>query len=244
MRLKAALVSEPGTRTVNEDSVILREEGNCLLLVVADGLGGHEKGEIASRHVCGYIEKNFNFEAPPVEELGRVIGGAQKSLLELQKNEKTVNAMKTTVVVLTVRGDRAYFAHVGDSRGYLFDKRRKYIRTLDHSVPQMLVLTGEIREKEIRYHAERSSLLRVLGSPWEKDVFEISSGMEIRNGISFLLCSDGFWELVDEKDMMRCLKKSDTPEEWLGRMTEIIRRNGEGKEMDNYTAGAVFVREE
>lgn len=243
MRLTAALFSEPGTRTVNEDSVIFREEGDNLLLVVADGLGGHEKGEIASRHVCGYIEKNFNFKTPPEKELGRVIRGAQNSLLELQKKEKAVNAMKTTVVVLVIREDRAYFAHVGDSRGYLFDKRKKYIRTLDHSVPQMLALTGEIREKEIRYHAERSSLLRVLGSPWEKDAFEISSGMEIKKGKAFLLCSDGFWELIDERNMIRCLKRSDTPEKWLLNMTEIIKRNGEGKEMDNYTAGAVFVRE-
>jgi len=84
----------------------------------------------------------------------------------------------------------------------------------------------------------------VLGSPWEKDAVEVSNEIELEKTKAFLLCSDGFWELIDEKNMMKCLKRANTPEEWILRMAEIVERNGRGKEMDNYTAGAVFVVEE
>lgn len=244
MKLEVGTYTRPGTRSHNEDYVTFREEKGKLLFVVADGLGGHDKGEVASEHVGTYIKNYFNFEISSDEALRKAINEAQNSLLELQCEEKAVNAMKTTVVALAVKNDKAYFAHVGDSRGYAFSKKKNYFRTLDHSVPQMLVLAGELREKKIRNHAERSSLLRVLGSPWEKDAVEVSDEIDLKNVRAILVCSDGFWELIEEKSMIRCLKKSKTPEEWLFRMAEIIERNGKGKEMDNYTAGAVFIVED
>ncbi len=244
MRLISASYTKPGTRPVNEDYVVTYDNNGNMLVVVADGLGGHDKGEVASKHVAEYIKEHYCFENEINEELRRVIVGAQDSLLELQRKEKAVNAMKTTVVALVIRGEKACIAHVGDSRGYVFEKGKRYSRTLDHSVPQMLVLAGDIKEKEIRCHAERSSLLRVLGSPWEKDAVESSDEIDLKKVKAFLLCSDGFWELITEKDMMRCLKKAKSPDEWLLKMAEIVEKNGKGKEMDNYTAGAVFVLED
>ncbi len=244
MRLEISTYTKSGTRSINEDYITFWEENGKGLLVVADGLGGHEKGEVASEHVGTYIKEHFCFGKETATELKKAIVNAQSSLLELQRQEKAVNAMKTTVVALAIEDGKGYIAHVGDSRGYVFEKGKKYIRTLDHSVPQMLALTGDIKEKEIRKHEERSSLLRVLGTPWEKDAVEVSSEIELEKAKAFLLCSDGFWELIDEKNMMKCLKRAKTPKEWILRMAEIVEQNGRGKEMDNYTAGAVFVVEE
>lgn len=241
MKVMVATYTRQGTRPINEDYVTFREEGNQLLLVVADGLGGHDKGEVASGHVGNYIRENFCFTGEPDTELRRVINLAQNSLLELQKKEKATDAMKTTVVALAIQGENAFLAHVGDSRGYVFGKGKHYDRTLDHSVPQMLALAGEIKEKEIRTHEERSSLLRVLGSPWEKDAVELNGKISLKKAKAFLLCSDGFWEWIDEKSMIGCLKKAKTPKEWLEKMAELVEKNGNGKEMDNYTAGAVFI---
>lgn len=244
MRFVSASYTKSGTRPVNEDYVITYENSSNMLVVVADGLGGHDKGEVASKHVSEYIKEHYCFENEINEEVRRVIAGAQDSLLELQQKEKVVNAMKTTVVLLSIKGEKASIAHVGDSRGYVFEKGNRYSRTLDHSVPQMLALAGDIKEKEIRKHTERSSLLRVLGTPWEKDAVENSNEIDLRSVKAFLLCSDGFWELLTEKDMMKCLKRAKSPEMWLSKMVEIVEKNGRGKEMDNYTAGAVFVMED
>ncbi len=244
MKLMVSTSSKIGNRSVNEDYVTYREEDGKLILVVADGLGGHDKGEVASEYVGNYIREEFQFDGRTDTELKKVIVKAQNALLEMQQSERAVAAMKTTVVSLVIHGESAFFAHVGDSRGYVFQKRKKYSRTIDHSVPQMLALAGEIKEKEIRKHPERSSLLRVLGSVWEKEAVELSDEIKLNKTKAFLLCSDGFWELIEEKSMIRCLKQSKTPKEWLCRMEEIIEKNGKGTEMDNYTAGAVFVMEE
>lgn len=245
MKLDIAICTKPGSREINEDYVAYRLDGDALIAVVTDGLGGHDKGEIASEHVANYIVENYSFEEPLDESLGRIITEAQWSLLERQKAEKIEkNAMKTTVVALVIKGAVAYLAHVGDSRGYCFQKFRRYFRTIDHSVPQYLVLAGDIKEKDIRYHEQRSSLLRVLGTPWEKDAFEVSKKFAVKGVRAFLLCSDGFWELIEEKAMKKLLKKSKNPNEWLDRMIEIVEQNGFGSSVDNFTACAVMVTEE
>ena len=79
-------------------------------------------------------------------------------------------------------------------------------RTIDHSIPQMLALAGEIKEKEIRRHPDRNKLLRVVGTDWENPQYEISEDVEKTGGEAFLLCSDGFWENITEKEMVKCLK--------------------------------------
>lgn len=241
MKLSVASYTNIGSRSINEDYTVYREEDNNLLAVVCDGLGGHDKGEVASEHVGEYIKNNFDFNKSLTEELGRVMKGAQETLMKRQMEEKAVNAMKTTAVVLAIKGDKVRIGHVGDSRGYVFGRWNKHTRTLDHSVPQMLVLAGEIKEEDIRHHSERSSLLRVMGSAWDKDAYEVSDEIKLRKAKAFLLCTDGFWELIEENDMKRCLKESQTPGEWLEKMAEIVKKNGAGTDMDNFTATAVFV---
>lgn len=244
MGYKYATLSMPGTREINEDAIAIKESDGKLVLVVADGLGGHDKGEVASKIVAEtIIEKGILCEDNEAG-IAEVLREAQRSLLEKQKQENAINAMKTTAVALSLTNDRAYLAYVGDSRGYVFFKNGKYIRTIDHSVPQMLALAGDIREKDIRYHEDRSSLLRVFGSEWENDPIDFLEKIEVAKTRAFLLCSDGFWELITESQMKWCLRWSKTPDDWLARMRKIIEKNGKGKEMDNYTAGAVFIEED
>lgn len=244
MKLKYATLSLPGTREINEDSIAVKESNGKLILVVADGLGGHDKGEVASKIVAETITETGILCEDNAEGLAEALREAQRCLLEKQKQENAVDAMKTTAVALSLTNDRAYLAYVGDSRGYAFLKNGKYIRTIDHSVPQMLALAGDIREKDIRYHEDRSSLLRVFGSEWENDPIDFLEEIEVAKTKAFLLCSDGFWELITEFQMKWSLRWSKTPDEWLEKMKRIIEKNGKGKEMDNYTAGAVFLEED
>lgn len=244
MKYESATISCPGTREINEDAVVIAEKDNSCIMVVADGLGGHEKGEVASALVSKEITNRMEFTKNPAEALREAMSAAQECLLNKQKEENAVNAMKTTAVALSLKEDKAYLAYVGDSRGYAFLKNGKYIRTIDHSVPQMLALTGDIKDKDIRYHQDRSSLLRVFGTEWEKDAIDSLDEIETKDVKAFLLCSDGFWELITERQMQWCLLWSKTPQEWLERMVRIVEKNGAGKEMDNYTAGAIFVKKE
>ena len=152
--------------------------------------------------------------------------------------------MKTTMTALVCDGKQVQWGHIGDSRLYMFQDNKIATRTLDHSVPQMLVATGEIKEKDIRGHEDRNRLLKVMGTPWDKPKYELADPVPCKKEMAFLLSSDGFWELVEDRDMVSCLKKAATPKEWLEAMEQIVLKNGVGKKMDNYTAIGVFLGDE
>lgn len=239
--LSYAFVTDQGMRETNEDSAGYAVSGERNLYLVADGLGGHGNGDFASRFVVDYIEAALDADdSLPVADY---IEGAQSALLEEQKKRKAESSMKTTITCLELSGKEARMWHVGDSRIYWFHKGKYKARTKDHSVPQMLYMSGQIREKDIRHHEDRSRLLKVMGTEWNTPQYECSEKICLGKNESFLLCSDGFWELIEEREMQRLLKKAAGPQEWLASMKEVVMQNGRGTNMDNFTALAVFVRE-
>ena len=159
--------------------------------------------------------------------------------MEKQRELGCPRAMKTTMTALLIGNSRIRFGHVGDSRIYYFRNGKLMGRTMDHSVPQMEVLSGAIRPEQIRPHADRARLLRALGreNP-PKPEFHVGT---LQDGDVFLLCSDGFWEPVWEGEMLIDLSKSRTPQEWLSFMTAHIGAQMT-KEQDNFSAVALFYR--
>ena len=228
-------------RPINEDSIGVTEHGDLAYFVVADGLGGHGKGEVASQLAVRAFDAVFSSpEAKPLPELlSDAFLRAQADILREQQRMGAPSQMKTTAVALAIQNGQAVWGHIGDSRLYVFAKHRVRERTLDHSVPQMLVLSGEIKEKAIRGHPDRNRLLRVLGVAGDPPRFELSQLHRIDQFQAFLLCSDGFWELITEKEMGKLLKKSRSPEEWLEQMQTVVEDRGRGTDMDNYSAIAV-----
>jgi len=174
--------------------------------------------------------------------LNKSFTAAQSEILALQEVHGDKLGMKTTAVCLSIIGDKCQWAHIGDSRLYLFKKNKISLRTLDHSVPQMLALSGDIKDKHIPHHPDRNRLLRVLGVEWDSPRYEVSDEILISNCQAFLLCTDGFWELINPKLICRYLKKSSSAEEWLNLMTAEVEKNGLGKDMDNYTAIAAILK--
>ena len=236
------MLSEDGGRKENEDSIGMAQKDENVCFVLADGLGGHGGGAEASGLVVNAILENFRESGEVSEEyLGQCIQNSQELLLQEQENQGRSQEMKTTLVVLLIGEKQILWGHIGDSRLYYFNHKKYKTRTLDHSVPQMLVAAGEITEKEIRGHADRNRLLRVMGIDWETPRYQLSTPIEREKHMEFLLCSDGFWELIEEKSMLQTLKKSQTPGEWLSAMKEKVLKNGKGKKMDNYSAIAVFL---
>ncbi|MDO5408388.1 MAG: protein phosphatase 2C domain-containing protein [Eubacteriales bacterium] len=235
------LLSDVGDRDNNEDNVGMYQNGEDYCFVLADGLGGHGKGEVASQLAVEAAVKVFAVDGVTEETMDRSFAEAQASILEAQQEDIMAKDMKTTLVLLHVKQDEICWGHIGDSRLYYFENGKLIKRTLDHSVPQMLVAAGQIKEKQIRNHPDRNRLLRVLGVDWDTPKYQIEEPIARGGRQQFLLCTDGFWELIDEKKMMACLKKAETVQEWVQLMEELVKKNGRGTNMDNYSAVAVWL---
>ena len=229
-----------GDRPINEDSVGAFKNGDNHLFVLCDGLGGHGMGDVASKLVVDVFEYQFNKTDDMVNFIGQTFTAAQQILMAEQLEQHAKFKMKTTCTVAVVDSQTVYLGHIGDSRIYIFNHNKVKSRTLDHSIPQMLALTHQIKESEIRNHPDRNIVLRVMGIEWEEPMYELMTPIPLKKCQAMLLCSDGFWELIDEKEMCSLLKTASSPDEWLGSMAEIIKRNGEGKNMDNFSAIAVW----
>lgn len=233
-----------GGREINEDSYIVLDSKEDKCFVLCDGLGGHGHGEVASALVTEVFKTCYEAGiGNPEEFIGNTFQLAQNMLISEQIAQKAPDEMKTTATAVLISDDKVYRGYIGDSRIYTFAKNKVKERTLDHSVPQMLVMAREIKEKDIRNHPDRNRLLKVMGVEWEQPRYQLEEVISTKSSQAFLMCSDGFWELIEEKDMCKLLKKSNTVEEWVLSMVEIVNKNGAGKNMDNNTAIGIWIEE-
>lgn len=236
--MKYAYISECGGREINEDSVFVRSENGRLAAVVADGLGGCGGGKKASETVVKTISENFDkVTSLNMGKMNEVLEQANQSILACQTR---TTKMKSTAVVFAadIEKRRYIWAHIGDSRLYHFINGRIVSQTKDHSVSQIKVEMGEITEAQIRSDTDRSRLVRALGVDEEKlkpSVSPIYSVKKKSDVNAFLLCSDGFWQYVPEEEMENTLLSSNSPDEWLNKMQNmLLSRLCSGS--DNYSA--------
>jgi PPM family protein phosphatase len=237
---QTARLSDAGGRPNNEDFCALEQVDKSTCWVVADGLGGHNGGELASRTAAESVLQSFCGN-PEVSSsaLERHIAAAQEAILQLQQKDPAVAQMRTTLVALISDSRQALWAHVGDSRLYRFQAGGLMAQTEDHSVPQSLVKAGEIQPDQIRGHPDRNRLLRSLGEPGPARASVVAAPALLRDADAFLLCTDGFWEYVFEIEMLADLSASASPAQWLDRCASRLRKRARG-EYDNYSAIAVF----
>ena len=233
--MKTAWLTNIGGKVHNDDTAsILEEKGTYVF--VGDGLGAYAGGQQASQ-VASDVMMAQGKKGGLLEEgtLRSAAAAADQAVHRLQ--EETGGSMKTTMVFLAIEGGTARWMHIGDSRLYVFRKGKLQKQTQDHSVSQMAVLLGEIAQSQIRFHEDRSRILRALGGGNAKP--DISQEWKIRRGDAFLLCTDGFWEFVYEAEMEQLLKSARTPEAWLKSMEKLLLTRIP-ENTDNYTAAAVF----
>jgi serine/threonine protein phosphatase PrpC len=235
----SAILSKPGGRKSNEDSADRTERDGVLCAVVADGLGGHAGGEVASRVVCEAAMASFagNLEVSP-GAIESHIRAADDALREQQVARPELATMRSTIVMLVANATHAVWGHVGDSRLYHFRDGAVVSQTKDHSVPQHLVDAGEIDFAAIRGHEDRNRLLSALGQEDPSRSTVAAEAIALREGDAFVLCTDGFWEHVVEVEMELDFAKSRLPSEWLALMEGRLRERVEGR-YDNYTALAI-----
>lgn len=237
MQISAYAYTNRGGRDHNEDS--LRASAAEGVFVLADGLGGHSRGEVASALAVDTLFTGLTqTEAPDEAELLDLFQSANEEILH-QQAQPGQEEMRTTAVALKLVGDIAVWAHIGDSRLYRFCGGVLAGVTADHSVTYRKFLGGEISYMDVYHDDDRSRLLRVLG----KEPCRPEAGRAtVSPGDAFLLCSDGFWEFVYNEEVQADLCKARTPEEWAELMLlRHIRRTPPGN--DNFSLITVFVED-
>lgn len=201
-------------RTLNEDSGGLFYNNDNLLAIVADGMGGHQAGEIASSMAVSYLKeqwKKLEIELNPAkteEWLVENVQNANKKLLEFAKTNPDCHGMGTTVVSVICTPNYVTLAHIGDSRIYLLNEDGFSLLTEDHSLVNELVKNGQISKEEAEHHPRKHVLLRALGTEEQVEIDIRSISWEPNDVV--LLCSDGLTNKVDEKVIQKIIS-SDSP---------------------------------
>ena len=225
-------------RESNQDYVYTSESpvGNLPnLFIVADGMGGHNAGDFASKYtveqIVAYIQK-----APmtsPVDLIRGAVTKANASLMAMAKSDTSLSGMGTTVVIATIAGDCMYVANVGDSRLYLLRDELCQI-TRDHSLVQEMVRMGEMDADEAKFHPDKNIITRAVGAFEELqiDFFE----EHVQPGDVILMCTDGLSNMVDDMDIRQIIQTGRDVVEKVQHLVETANRGG-GK--DNITVAII-----
>lgn len=215
-------------RAVNQDYVFscLEPIGNLPnLFIVADGMGGHQAGDFASSYsVKKFLESvSLSLQKHPHKIFEDAIRYANRELIEKSKANPELKGMGTTLVALTIIGDKAYAANVGDSRLYLLADELTQITT-DHSLVQEMIRLGELTKESARNHPDKNIITRAVGAGKEihADFFEF----HLSGNAVLLMCSDGLSNMVDDGSLAVFLRSAETPEKISKKLIEAANKNG------------------
>lgn len=207
-----ALKTDKGTtRENNQDYIdyIVNEKGDRLY-ILCDGMGGYKGGEVAS-FACSqfikekFIEKDISSITDAKEWLYSVIMLANKKIRDMAKENIELNMMGTTVLCLLISKDYKIFANVGDSRIYAYNHKELLKLSEDQTFANALLKAGYINEKEAEIHPKKNLLLSAIGSSDEDLDIQIK---EINGKYNYLLCSDGLYNMVDSKEILKIINNN------------------------------------
>ena len=196
------------------------------LFVVADGMGGHNAGDFASRYGVSVLvetvrkDKNFN----PVKVMRNAIEAANREVFSQSRNDPSMAGMGTTMVVCTVVGGYAYIANVGDSRLYLAGSDSMTQITQDHSLIAEMVRLGELTPEEGRNHPDKNIITRAVGT--NEDVKIDFFDVKLDTGDQILMCSDGLSNMVEDQRIFEILKGEDTEADKAQVLVDEANANG------------------
>ncbi len=217
-------------RTGNEDALLLRDS----VYAVADGMGGHLAGEVASATALEPVEqldgRIFQDDTTAVTALRDAVIAANERVSRLAQENPDYRGMGTTLTAALVEGRRLHVAHVGDSRAYLLRDGHFSQLTDDHTLVQHLVDEGQITPEEAAHHPQRSVVTRAIGVSQDVDVDSMS--LELAPGDQVLLCSDGLTGVVEDEVIARTLTDTEDPDQTV---QELIRLANDAGGPDNVT---------
>lgn len=215
-------------RKVNQDYIFVSDQpvGNIPnLLIVADGMGGHNAGDFASRFVVEALRSELavSEEDGPEAMFRKAIESANSRLLEEAKKDASLEGMGTTLIVATVIEHTLYFANVGDSRLYLLNDEIKQL-SRDHSWVQEMVRLGGLKAEDAKNHPDKNIITRAIGikAGVEVDFFQY----RVKRGDIILMCTDGLTNMVEDEEIFQIVKSSRDVVEAVERLIEKANSNG------------------
>jgi protein phosphatase len=235
MRWTSAAISDRGlVRERNEDAFLRLDQG---VFAVADGMGGHPAGDIASRIAVARVRDAAAASGRPAGWLGDAVRAANRSIRERAGRQPREEGMGTTLSVLALDGaGNASIAHIGDCRVYLWRDGELTRLTRDDTALQEAIDAGRVDPAREPGHPLGSMLTRVLGLDDEVDPYE--QDLQAREGDLFLLCSDGICGVLSDGEIATALRESPEPGEALAELVEAVNRRGAP---DNATAVSVLM---
>lgn len=232
-------------RTHNEDSVtILKNVNNEYLLAVADGMGGHKAGEVASSMAINHLTEKFNELSSMGEKVDAInwirsaVEEINKSIFEYTSVHKESKGMGTTLVLSIYTEKYLLFANIGDSSGFVMKDGKLYKVTKDHTLVNLLVKNGELTEKEAEHHPRKNILMRALGAnnPISADIFEVDPDID-----GVCLSSDGLTAMLNNDQIEKVLyNENNTLEE---KVIKLIRKSNIRGGTDNISIACLFIKE-
>lgn len=225
--MKSFYLTDAGrVRSHNEDSVtILKNATGEYLMIVADGMGGHRAGEVASSMVVTHFGKRFMGTSSMGSKLDAVnwirdnINEVNEEILKYAEENPNSKGLGTTAVMALLTKDYLIFANVGDSSGFIMKNNEIHKVTKDHTLVNLLVQSGDITEEEAKYHPKKNVLMKALGEAEkvEPDIFDVDTKSE-----AILLCSDGLTSMLSNDQIEHVLNDNElTIEE---KVTKLIRK--------------------
>jgi Serine/threonine protein phosphatase len=225
--MKYAVKTDIGKRVHNEDSYLISEKsGFPMLFAVADGMGGHAAGSVASNLLVKQLEMFDQMVEPEreLELLRHAIENANLGIFHAAEKDRTLRGMGTTLVAALILGKDYIAANVGDSRMYQYSHHHLSTVTTDHSLVEQLVLAGAISKEEARVHPQRNIITRAMGvSPVvDVDLFERTWSA----GDILVICSDGLHGAVEDEDMITVLSSNRSLENMCELLIQLALDNG------------------
>lgn len=215
MDYQVTQISRLGNRQSNQDRCLVCETDDGVLLVVADGMGGHERGDLAAQTFVDSLRRQFQQRDPlsdPAHFLRSAFGVAHKTILAVGQAQKPPIRPMTTAVACMVQGDTVHWAHVGDSRFYLIRGDRIFFQTRDHTPVADMVAAGVITDRQAKHHPLRNQVSRCMGG--HMDTPEVTTGPTafLQPDDVLLLCSDGLWSPVGDSALIDLVGQEELPE--------------------------------
>ncbi len=242
--MKSFYLTDPGkVRSHNEDSVIItRNMDNDYLMAVADGMGGHSAGEVASSIAIQYLGKHFQDTFLHMEK-GDAVHWLRDSVTEINglifeyvKDHPESKGMGTTLVIALLTKDYILFGNIGDSSGFVIKDEKLHKVTYDHTLVNLLVSAGELTEEQAKDHPKKNVLMKALGAndPIDIDIFDCDMGVS-----SILLCSDGLTNMLEEEQIQKVLLSEAEIED---KVIKLIRKANNRGGTDNISV-AYLIRD-
>ncbi|MDO4233257.1 MAG: protein phosphatase 2C domain-containing protein [Lautropia sp.] len=241
MRFSIFQDTDIGGRSINQDRMGYCFSRESLLMVLADGMGGHLRGEIAAQIAMQTVASMFQQQAlprlaDPVAFIEQAFHASHRELHRYRDLHGMTECPRTTIVACVVQDGHAWWGHAGDSRLYLFRSGEVMFRTLDHSKVQSLVSLGLITEAEGEVHPERNKVLNCLGSPFVPPI-EIHAAFPMKAGDVVMLCSDGLWSGVSAEELVNEFRMEPVEQAVPRLIQSALAHNGPGA--DNTTVLAM-----